>query len=158
MGELMWQCCGQLRYHELTDKDFFSFYNSPEPPVPSNFSGRLGVVPLEMSLPVGIGPLGKHFCWFITTIQLSNLSQKNFSLRLAHFESWANSYNFKLLPLTGRGEKQFIKAKNQTSIQITHLGNSWMGKSFGTRNFQTMLYTCFPAISCLQTGDFFTRQ
>ena len=41
---------------------------------------------------------------------------------------------------------------------MAYLGNSWTGKSFGNRNFQSMLYTCFPDVSCFQPGDFTGQQ
>lgn len=51
-----------------------------------------------------------------------------------------------------------VKKKTKTSIHMAYLGNSWTGKSFGNRNFQIMLYTCFPAVSCFQPGDFIGQQ
>ena len=108
---------GKLKYWEMMDKDYLSFYASLGPPIHSTFSGRRGIPLLEMTFPVYVWPPKQALllihCYY-TTLQVSS---ENCPMRFAHIENWANCHNFKWSPLTRRGNKWWrLKQKqNQRS-------------------------------------------
>ena len=106
---------GKLKYWEMMDKDYLSFYVSLGAPIHSTFSGRRGIPLLEVTFPVHVWPPKQAFllihCYY-TTLQVSS---ENCPMRFAHIENWANCHNFKWSPLTRRGNKWWRLKQNQHS-------------------------------------------